>query len=370
MGRPVGIAVIIAVALVAWLLSGELGRRDGGAGGAPPAAEAEPAEAPLFKVAVQTFEEQPVRRVITANGRTAPARRVELKAEVDGRVVAVPAARGATVEAGEALVRLDERDRRLLLRTAEALLVQRESEHRAAERLQERGFQAANEAAAAAARLEEARSTVETARLALEHTTIEAPFAGVLDQRPVELGDYVDAGEAVATIIELDPLIVVADITEAEIAELRPGMEGAARTVGGEELAGRIRYIAREADPATRTFRVELEASNPGDRVEAGVSTVLRLPLEPMPAHRLPASLLVLDDGGRLGVKLVDAADTVRFHPARIVRAEADAVWVAGLPDPARLVTVGQGFVRDGQKVMPVPASMLPDSAAVAGAGR
>lgn len=70
-----------------------------------------------------------------------------------------------------------------------------------------------------------------------------------------------------------------------------------------------------------------------------------------MAAHRISAALLVLDDDGRLGIKAVDDTDTVRFFPARIVRAEAEDIWLGGLPERLRLITVGQGFVVDGQKV-------------------
>jgi multidrug efflux system membrane fusion protein len=66
------------------------------------------------------------------------------------------------------------------------------------------------------------------------------------------------------------------------------------------------------------------------------------------------AAVLVLDDTGALGVQTVDDADIVRFHAASIARAGPDSVWLTGLPERIRLITVGQGFVRPGQKVAPV----------------
>jgi multidrug efflux system membrane fusion protein len=350
--RSLLIALAIVIGLAGWLASGELGAPE-----PPPAAAPDPApaaEAPAFHVSVTESRAAPVERSLRASGRTEPARKVELRAEVAGRVVAVPGERGSEVEAGALLVQLDERDRAARLRFAQAELTQREIQYRASEQLKSKGFQAETAAAESTARLEEARMAVEAAELALEHTRVTAPFAGVLDRRPVEIGDYVDAGEAVATILELDPLIIVADVAEAEIGTVRVGMPGAAVTIGGQRLEGRVRYVASEADPQTRTFRVELEVANPRNRVGAGISSELVLPLAPVPAHEVSSAVLVLDDAGRLGVQTVDADDVVRFLPAEIVRGGAEAVWLAGLPERIRLITVGQGFVRPGEKVIPV----------------
>jgi membrane fusion protein, multidrug efflux system len=354
------IAALLALLLGVWLASGqlEIGSAGSPAGQQPDRAQP-PTAAPAFRVAVRDSVALPVDRVIRVNGRTAPARRVDVRAEAQGRVLEILAERGAGVEAGEVVLRLDQRDRAAMLRMAEAVLVQREVEEEAARRLRERGFQAENEAVAAAARLEEARAAVETARLELARTEIRIPFDGVLERRPVEIGDYVDAGDTVATVIELDPLVVIGHVAEADMAGIRAGMPGEAVTVTGVELDGRLRYVAREADEATRTFRVELEAANPGNRAEAGISTEMRLPLEPLAAHRVAGSVLVLDEAGRLGVKLLDEASIVHFHPARIVRAEADSVWLGGLPERIRIVTVGQGFVRPGQLVEAVSEEAL-----------
>jgi multidrug efflux system membrane fusion protein len=106
---------------------------------------------------------------------------------------------------------------------------------------------------------------------------------------------------------------------------------------------------------------------NPDGRFAAGASAELRVPFERALAHRIPASLLALNDAGVLGVKAIDAEAKVVFYPADVVRAEADAVWLAGLPERVRVITVGQGFVRAGDRVRPVPeATGLPDGPLVA----
>jgi multidrug efflux system membrane fusion protein len=262
-------------------------------------------------------------------------------------------------------VRLDPRERSAMVEEAEAALQMREIESAAARKLGEKGFQSETKVAEAKANLEGAQAVLARARLELEHTGILAPFAGVLDERPVEIGDFVDVGDPVATVIEQDPFLITAEVAESEIGHLAVGMPGSARLVTGRVVEGRVRYLAAQSDPATRTFTVELEVANPDGRFAAGVSAELRIGFERPLAHRVPASLLVLSDGGALGVMAVDDREEVVFYATDVVRAEADAVWLAGLPEQVRLITVGQGFVRAGDQVHAVP-----EAAAIQGGPR
>jgi membrane fusion protein, multidrug efflux system len=352
------IAAGIAVALAGWLASGQIGA--GRSADDTPAAARDTAAVRLPTVRVRELIAQPIQREIVLNGKTAPARQVTLRAEASGRVEEIGLERGALVTTGDVLIRLDPRERRAMVEEAEATLAMREIEYAAARTLGEKGFQAETQVAQAKANLEAAEAALAQARLELAHTEIVAPFAGVLDERPVEIGDFVDVGDPVATVVEQDPFLVTGEVAESEIGRLAVGMPGRARLVTGEVVEGRLRYIAARSDPATRTFTVELEVPNPNGRFAAGVSAELRVEVERMLAHRVPASLLALNDAGVLGVKAVDDDGTVVFHPAEIVRAEADALWLAGLPEQVSLITVGHGFVRAGDQVRAVPETAIP----------
>lgn len=357
-----GIAAGLALALTGWLLSGQIG-----AGKPAPEPEATNRAAAVARqlptVRVRTLVAEPVGREIVVNGKTAPARAVALRAETNGRVVGLGAKRGAAVRQGELLVRLDPRERQAMVDEARASLRMREIEHDAAQQLGAKGFQAETKVAEAKANLEAAQAALEHARIELSHTEIPAPFDGVLEERPVEIGDFVDIGDPVATVIEQDPFLVTGELAETEIGRLTPGMAGSARLVTGETVEGRLRYVGRRADPGTRTFTIELEVPNPGGHFVAGVSAELRMAYDTVEAHRISPGLLTLSDEGEVGIKAVDDDDLVVFHPATVVRAAADAVWLAGLPEQLRLITVGQGFVRAGDRVQPVPEAAAGDRA-------
>lgn len=345
------VAAGLALGLSAWLASGYLGGKAALTG-----AELEPAPAPVERVAVRVRPSvaETIERAIVLNGHTEPAREVTLRAETGGRVVAIGQAKGALVEEGEVIVRLDPRARKATVSMAEAKLHQREIEFEAARQLGQKGFQAETRVAEAQAALELARADLKAARIALDHTVLRAPFAGVLDARPVEFGDFVDVGDPVATVIEQNPYLVVADVPETHVGNLEVGMTGQARLITGEEVEGRIRYLESAAHAATRTFRVELEVANPNQRFAAGVSAELRIVWDQIPGHQISSSLLGLNDEGVLGVKSVDDDGRVCFHRVEVIQAAEQGIWVAGLPEALALITVGQAFVRAGDLVRPV----------------
>lgn len=342
----------VALALAGWLASGQL---EADLAEHEPTAEAASAEEKAVAVRVRDSEAVPVARDITLSAHSAAQREVEIRAETSGRVVEVGPPRGALVDAGEVLLRLDPRERSAMVKKGEATLRQRELEFEAATKLGEKGFQAETRVAEVRATLEAARAELELARSTLDHTTIEAPFAGVLERRPVEVGDFVDVGDPVALVVEQDPFLIVGDLAENEVGAVEIGMPGTAELVSGRTVEGRITYVGSRADPATRTFPVELEVLNPDGRFTSGMSAELRIELEEVMAHAVPASVLTLDDSGVLGIKVVDTTGRVRFLAAEILRADGERMWLAGLPDRIRLIIVGQGFVEEGGRVRAVP---------------
>jgi multidrug efflux system membrane fusion protein len=185
---------------------------------------------------------------------------------------------------------------------------------------------------------------------------IRAPFNGMLQERTVEIGDYVRAGDPVATFVDNTQLIVTGSIAEQDAGFLRIGTVATAHLVTGEVVSGKIRYIAPVADEATRTFTVELELPNPAGKLPAGVTTEMRIPAGVVLAYLVSPSLLTLDAEGELGIKTVAADGKVVFNRISIAQSGSNGIWVTGLPDQADIIVVGQGYVSAGQSVKAIPA--------------
>jgi multidrug efflux system membrane fusion protein len=342
------IAAAIAIGLAAWMLSGL------GSGSPETDAQANGGSEDAMRVAVRTSTAFTSPRRIAVSARTEPDRVIELKVETDGQVIAIGAERGEFVRAGSPIIELSMRDRAARLAETEALIRQRELEYQAAVRLNNERFLSAAELAAAEALLVAARSAHERISLDIDYTKPTAPFDAVVLDRMVEIGDYVGVGDPIARLVDADPLIVVGNINERDIRSIAVGAKGTAVILNGPEVTGQIRYIAPVADESTRSFRVELAIPNPDRRLTVGTSAELILRGEEVSAHRLSPALLALADDGTVGVKTVDRSNRVRFLPIELGESDGASVLVTGLPTEVRIITVGQGFVADGQAVSPV----------------
>jgi multidrug efflux system membrane fusion protein len=344
------LSAAVVVGLVLWVASGRFDGSD------VEETTIEGDAAPM-RVTVQHSQATSTTRTIVSSARTEPNRWIELKAETEGQVVAIGAERGASIAAGQPIVQLDMRDREAQLTEAEALIRQRELEYQAAEKLVEDQFISEAELAGRNALLVAARAARERIALDIERTRITAPFDSVVYDRLVEIGDYVAIGDAIAELVDVDPIVVVGDINERDIGALAVGSTGRARVLAGPEVEGRIRYLAPVADESTRSFRVELEIPNPDSSLKVGTSAELLLGAESITAHEVSSGLLTLADDGTVGVKIVEGGNRVRFVAVEIAEATGGRALVTGLPAEARIITVGQGFVVDGQIVTPVEES-------------
>lgn len=354
------LATVIALAVAAWLASPYLGKADDDAGnaspGQPAAAEAPgPKEKAPMRVQVRRSVAESRVNSLVLTGQTEASRQATVRAETAGRVIAVEAEDGAPVKEGDIILRLAMDDRKSLLDEARALVSQRQIEYTAASKLSTKGFQTQTKLAETRANLEAAQARLRRIEVDIERTTVRAPFDGVVQTRMVEVGDYMQVGDPAALLIDLDPLIAVARVSEREIAGVASGGIGTMRTITGDTAEGRVRYVSSVASEGTRTFRVELEIDNGAYRLPAGLTAEIRLPVTAVEAHNMSPAALTLDDSGVIGVKTVDAENIVQFHPIELVSDGTDGVWIGGLPREAMIITVGQEFVLPGQKVIPVP---------------
>ncbi|MGF1630242.1 MAG: efflux RND transporter periplasmic adaptor subunit [Kiloniellaceae bacterium] len=361
MKRSLLFAVLLAIAATLWVASGQLGE-----GGAEPEVQKAPADltaldqAPLVRVRPSTAESHAV--IDLLRGRTQANRLVEIKSETDGRVTELTVTDGTRVAAGDVIAKLAPGDRPARLAEAKALLAQRKIEFEADTKLSQKGFRAETQVAASQAVLEAAEAAVKIAEVELGYTAIRAPFDGVIDMRLVELGDFVDRADPVARLVELDPILIVTQVNERDVQRLSVGVPGTARLMQGETVSGHIRHISAVADEATRTFRVELEISNPEGRISDGMTAEIALPLSEVLAHLVSPAVLTLSDNGQIGVKAVGADNRVIFHPVEIVDTDNAGMWIAGLPAQVTLITVGQEYVGHGDEVRSVLESAIEEN--------
>ena len=340
-------AAAITVLVALWLGSGVL------SGGAKRADDSQTKANDVPIVQVQRLAALHRDASITVRGRTQALHSVDVKAEVDGVVQALHFEKGDFVKAGQVLCELRTNDRAAKLDQSRAQVAETEQKYNANVTLAKQGYLAKTLLAESATALEAARASERTNEIDLSRTQIRAPFDGLVDDRYVNVGDLMHDGDKCALLIAPEPFLAVGMVSEHDVSGIKPGDSASATLVTGEIVQGRVRFIGHRADTGTRTFRLEIELPNPNARLRDGVSADIHLPVKNLQATKISPGILVLNDNGVVGVRVVESG-IVRFRPVQIVSDGPDGMWVTGVPDGATVITVGQEFVSEGSRVKPV----------------
>ena len=348
-GRSKWIAGALAVVLVGWMGSGAILPATGAA------ADAEAAPARITSVAVMDSASRDVPLVLTAEGQSIPDRAATIRAKADGQVSSVAVSRGDLVTAGQEIARIDGTIAQSQLVQAETQLAQAQRDLDNALALQSRGVATEDRVSQARAAQAAADAAVTSAQDRVNNTVVTVPFTGRLNDLTINEGEFVDAGDVVAEVLDNDPLTVVVQVPQQALSRLQAGQDATVSFITGEEKSGTVAFIGANADQQTRTFRVEIVVENPDSVMPAGLSARVSLPTGQARGHFVSPAVLSLGTNGELGIKTVDADNRVAFSLVQIVRAETDGIWIAGLPDTARIITIGQGFVTEGDVVDPRP---------------
>ena len=341
------IAVFIAVMMAIWLFSGELTSNIVIADdNVQPAAVS---EVPHIRA---TQSEANLRQLyLEVSGQTRANRIVQVKAEVFGRVELVPAVKGSVVKQGDLLCEIAIDTRQGDFNTARADLKSAQLEYNGILDLKGRGLQSDINVARAEAALESSRANAKRAELALAKTMIRAPFDGVVETQSVEIGDFLNIGQNCATLMEIDPILVVGQVAEKNINTIRLGGQVTVELITGDKLTGEVSFISRSPDSTTRTYPIEVLVNQPGENIRAGLTARMKVPLGLQAAHLISAASLVLNDDGVMGVRTVDGNNVVHFNPVSILSESTHGVWVSGLKQRVNLITVGHEEVFEGQVV-------------------
>ena len=348
------IAILLVVGTVIWIGSAYLTPGDEPTRETSSAADATAENAASKTMAsVRTITSHAMDHVdhLRITGRTEAVISVEIKAETEARVIEVGAIKGQAVQKGDLIVRLDTGDRQSRVAKARALVAQRELEHSAAESLAQKNYRSKTGVAEALAQLEEARADLIVARTELGNTEIRAPFDGIVEDRPTEIGDLLSIGDQVATLIQSDPMLVVAHVPEHSIGAIDLGQLAEVTLFDGATHDGIVRYTARVSNNNTRTYRVEVEIDNPDLRIPDGMTAELQIPVGIKRAHHVRPSVLTLNDEGELGVRAIIDDNKVEFLPVELQGGSRDLVWIGGLPDTFELIVVGLDWVKEGATV-------------------
>jgi len=359
MEKSIFIAIIIAIAAVLWILSGNM--PDNSAPESVKQSEqqaSEPTEQPssatIPEVRVRDLTAQVMDDYIEVTGRTQASRQVIVRAETTGAIKTLNVQKGDRVTAGQVIAKLGVKDRSAQLEEARQRFKQREIQYKASKELAEKGYNSRVRLAEKKAELEAARAQVKQAQEEITSIYIKAPFNGIVNQQMVEIGDYVRNGDEIVEIVDLNPIEVSGFLTEKQLNQVQEGDNIDAKLLSNQLINGTVTFIAAAADQQTRTFEMEMTVANNDMSIKEGLTAKILVPFKENNAYKVSPSILSLTDDGRVGVKIVNTQNIVEFIPVTLLKDTTDYLWITGLPNPVRIITVGQEFISAGQEVKPI----------------
>jgi multidrug efflux system membrane fusion protein len=352
------LAVVLVAAAGLWVMSGHiLPHADEAATEAPKTPATAAPEGPVQKVSVATVASQTHAREVILSCVTEADQRASATARGAGIIDALKVERGSAVRAGDVVAQLSDEGRVASLKQAQALLEQRQAEFKANKQLIDKGDAPRNNLPALAAGVAAAEAAVSAAQAEVDKATIHSPVDGIVDSVPVKVGQAVQVGTDIADIVGPDPMLAIGAVSEARRGQLKIGQAATIRFIDNTTVTGTVSFIGLSGDKATRTYRVEANFPNPDAAVADGVTCEMSVTLDPVVATSVPRSALVFSDAGVLGVRIADGKSQVRFMPVKLVDDERQVVWVTGLENTARVIVVGQDFVKEGDSVEAVSAA-------------
>jgi len=351
------VAIGIVVVATGWIVSGHLLPHDSAESRAAVRTNATETLKP-FRVGIAVAQLEPRSRQLVLSGRTEADRKMMVTARVDGTISELKVRRGAVVKEGDVIAVLSDEAREARVAQAKAMLQQRKTELVAKMKLVEQSALPRLEAVNLETQFRAAEAGLAAAEAEKERSVIRAPWAGIINDVPVEVGQAVLSfmGKDLAQIVSIDPILAVVEVAERNLHGVHVGDTAEVRLVTGTKATGKVRFISKSASQATRTYRVDVEIPNPNSTIPDGITAEVAIPLSAVPAVSVPRSALTFSSTGELGVRVVGAGDKVVFVPVGVVDDQQQFMFVSGVTDGARVIVQGQDFVREGQVVEAVDA--------------
>jgi multidrug efflux system membrane fusion protein len=348
----VGLSLLIVIALVVWMATGETKVAKTKA----PEQKAEISHE-LTRVQVQTLSARLYEPGLLLQGQLEPWFSVDISARVAGTVEQVAADQGDQVSAGDTLLTLSDDGRSAVVQRWQARTRKLEADLAAARKLRSNNLASQSDVLGLEGELAAARAELIAAKQKVADLTPEAPFKGTINRKDVDPGELVQVGTPLFQLVRIDRLKASAQIPQQSVSSVAPGQQVRVELLDGEQLSGKVTFVASAADSKTRSFAVEVAVENPERQRVAGGSAGLRIALPEVKAMFISPAYLSLNDHGRPGVKYVGPDNRVVFGRVKLLSVSTKGAWVTGLPEQIRLITRGGGFVSLGEQVQPVDSS-------------
>lgn len=343
--RLVLLALVLLIVLLTVMIGGKKERLDE----ARKAAQAE--QHKQVNAVVLTVHPRPIEDVINLPGTIEPWTRLELLAKVSGAITEVRVREGDAVKAGQILAQIDADDYRIALEAARAAHTLAKADYERGRTMHQTKVIAVASLESLAARLQTAAAELERAQVQLARCAIKAPMDCVVKRLDAKVGLFLNVGDPLAELLQIDQVKAVVGIPESDVDAVRrlDQVTLTVQALANRQMIGRRHFLAPSPDAGAYLFRLELVLDNPGHEVLPGMFFRARLVKQRFP-QALIVPLYAIISRGEEQYVFVAEGDTARKQPVRLgVIQQWQVQVVDGLKAGEQVLIEGQREVEDGQ---------------------
>jgi len=338
--------LVAVVITVAWLCGCGADASNRGGGGPPPIA---------VQLITATAKELP--RTLAAVGSLQSPATTTVASEIAGMVVALDIPEGRTVKQGHRLARLDDAEARASLSVARARLTAARARLLRLRSLRDSKVSSEQALDDAVAEFDTAKGMVDESETRLSKTEIRAPFAGILGLRQVNQGQYLDRGDPLVEITQVDPLELVFALPQRHAFKIEVG-QSVLGTVGacGQRFEARVDAIDPRVDPGTRAVRLQAVVPNKDGTLLPGMAVRVRLLVGAIPDAVVIPQEAIVRQGTKHLVFVLDEQDLAQQREVTLGTFFVDGVHLrSGVEAGDRVVVAGHQKLRPGAATRPQP---------------
>ncbi len=292
---------------------------------------------------------------LKATGSLESPQSTELTSEIAGKIIYLNIPEGQFVNEGHTLARVNNTTNQAEIEVAKAKLENAQTNHNRMKSLKEEGAVSQQTLDNTLEVLRVAEGELNRVNAVSSMTVITAPFSGVPSIRKISLGQYIDPGDPIVRISQIDPIYLLFSLPEQYIAEVMLGQE-VAFNIDNKEYKAKVTVVDPYIDPNTRTVQIKATTRNPKMELLPGRFASISLNINSIKDAILIPTEALIQEGEKKQVALVSKDNVVIFQEVSISNWDKDSILVSsGLMAGDIVITSGHQKVFPGSKVTPKP---------------
>lgn len=308
----------------------------------------------LVNVVALTLKPSTIRDRINLPAVVEPWLKLVIMAEVKGKVVQKVVEEGTDVKKGDLIAVLDNRDYVNAYNSAKAIYQSAKASFGRYSELYKSQLATKSQIDTASANMENAKASMDTTELSVERCRIIAPFTGILNRVYFEKDQYVNTGDMLAELLQIDRVKVNVGIPESDVEAIRrlDRFDISFDALNGKIVRGTKVYLSKTTDSSARLYSLKLAVDNPDQAILPDMFARVEIVKQKKIDSLVVPVYAVISRNDKNYVYLLRDEDVVALHPIEMGLQESWRVEaISGLSPGDRVVVVGHRGVEDGQTV-------------------